>query len=53
MLNNEQSVKKLDRQTKLHKKGKACLMERDLDIVNIVKAVRKINNLVKVMLTQN
>jgi len=28
-------------------------MDRDLDVVNIVKAARKINNLVKVMLTSN
>mgnify|MGYP006099583919 CR=1 FL=1 len=28
-------------------------MDRDLDVVNIVKAARKINSLVKVMLTSN
>ena len=41
----------MSRQDILLNKGKMCLLERDLDVVNIVKAVRKINNLVKVMLT--
>lgn len=48
-----QAVKKLDRQTRLLRKGRARLVETDLDIVNVVKAVRKINNLARVMLTQN
>lgn len=48
-----QAVKKLDRQTRLLRKGRARLVEMDLDIVNVVKAVRKINNLTRVMLTQN
>ena len=43
--------RKQHRLNKLWNKGKRKLYEQDLDIVNIVKAVRKINNLAEVMLT--
>ena len=43
----------MDLSSRLFKKGRARLLNRDLDVVNIVRAARKINNLTKVMLTQN
>ena len=52
-LGQMQAVKKLERQTRLQRKGQARLVGKDLDVVNIVRAARKINNLTKVMLTQN
>ena len=45
------SAMKLHRIRKLMRKGKKRVFERDVDIVNIAKAARKINNLTKVMMT--
>jgi hypothetical protein len=51
-ISHNQAVRKLHRSHKLFNNAKRKLA-KDLDIVNIVKAVRKINNLTEIMLTQN